>query len=74
MTVTENHLELELKLEEEATACLVNKTRVIKVAMASVYDIGITDDDPRSLAEAMNQPDWLEWKTAMDKELALMVK
>jgi len=41
--VTENHSELELELEEEATACLVNESRVIEVAMASAYDVGITD-------------------------------
>jgi len=74
MTVTEDYSELELELEEEATACLVNESRVIEVAMASAYDVGITDDDPRSLAEAMNRPDWPEWKAAMDEELTLMAK
>ena len=71
MTATED---LELELESEATACLANENRVIEVAMASAHDLGIADDDPKSLAEAMARQDWPEWKEAMDEELALMAK
>ena len=58
MTTTEDNLEIELELENGATACLTNENRVIEVAMASV-DHEIADDDPKSLAEAMARPDWL---------------
>ena len=73
MTATEDDLEIEFELENEATACLVNENRVIEVAMASV-DHEIADDDPKSLAEAMARPDWPEWKLTMDEESALVGK
>ena len=76
MVATEDDcdLELELEPEDEATACFAHESRVIEVAMASASDIGISDDDPKSLAEAKNRSDWPEWKTAMDEELDLMAK
>ena len=75
MTATEDcNLELELELQGEATACLAHENRVIEVAMASTHEVSLAEDDPKSLAEAMDRPDWPEWKAAMDEELALMAK
>jgi len=66
--------DLDLELEHEATACLADEIQVIEVAMASAPNVDVTDDDPKSLMEAMNRSDWPEWKEAMDEELALMAK
>ena len=62
------------KLEYDTTACLTHENHTVEVAMASAPDADVTDDDPKSLPEAMSRSDWPEWKKVMDEELALMMK
>jgi hypothetical protein len=42
--------------------------------MAVEIENGISDDDPKTLAEAKERPDWPEWEKAMEEQLALMKK
>jgi hypothetical protein len=53
---------------------LTDESHAIEVAMASNPTVDVTDDNPKSLAEAMSRSDWPEWKKAMDDELSLMAK
>ena len=67
MTATEDHHEIELEH-------FAHKSYVVEAALASIPDIVTADEDPTSLAEVRTRSDWLEWKKAMDEELALMAK
>jgi len=67
-------LELESELKYESATCLAHENQTIEIAMANSPDIGVTEDDPKSLAEAKDRSDWPEWKKAMDEEMALMDK
>ena len=74
MSAVEGDPDLELGPNRETFACFTDEDRAIETAMASSPTVDVTDDDPKSLAEAMDRPDWPEWKKATDEELALMAK
>ena len=67
MTATEDDHKVELEH-------FVHENHIVEAALASTADVGTADEDPTSLAEARTRSDWLEWKKAMDEELALMAK
>jgi len=74
MLTADNNHDAELKLEYQTITCLTDEDHLVEVAMASAPTADVTDNDPRSLQEAMGCSDWPEWKEAMDDELALMAK
>ena len=47
---------------------------IAESAMAIQIEDGTSDDDPKTLAQAMARPDWPEWQKAMEEELGLMAK
>ena len=61
----------EFEPEYDMTACLTHKNHTVEIAMASAPNADVTDDDLKSLPEAMSCSDWPEWKKAMDEELVL---
>jgi hypothetical protein len=64
--------EYESDLDSHASA--IPEIRYIEHAMAVQIEDGTSDDDPKTLAQAMARPDWSEWEKAMEEELALMAK
>ena len=74
MSTVEGDLDLKLRPNHETFMCFMDEDQAIKTAMASFPTVDVTDDDPKSLVEAMDRSDWPEWKKAMDEELALMAK
>ena len=60
--------------DHEEFVGLTDEAHAMEVAMASSPTIDDTDDDPKTLAEAMGRSDWEEWQKAMEEELSLMAK
>ena len=60
--------------DHEAFVGLTNEAHALELAMASSPTIDVTDDDPKTLAEAMERSDWADWQKAMEEELSLMAK
>jgi len=49
------NLELESELKCESATCLAHENQTIEIAMANLPDIGVTDNGPKSLAEAKDE-------------------
>ena len=62
-------------VDEDKLPTTINpKVQSIESAMAIQIETGTSDDDPKTLVQAMARPDWLEWEKAMEEEMALMRK
>ena len=67
-------IEEEEEEESKSPIRFTSEIRSIESAMAVEIEDGISDDDPKTLVEAKERPDWPEWEKAMEEELALMKK
>ena len=53
--------------DHKAFVSLTYEAHALELAMASSPTIDVTDDDPRTLAEAMERLDWADWQKAMEE-------
>ena len=60
--------------EDELPTLLNPEVQSVESAMAVQIENGTSDDDPKTLMQAMTRPDWSEWEKAMEEEIALMRK
>ena len=67
-------VEEEEELGSEPPIPFTSDIRTVESAMVIEIENGISDDDPKTLAQAMERPDCSEWKKAMKEELDLMAK
>ena len=64
----------EEKLGSEPPIPFTSGIQAVESAMVIEIENGISNDNPKTLAQVMERPDCSEWKKAMKEELDLMAK